>query len=138
MGDEAVRIAPMASRHSERGRPQRAPTGVRHLGVHARGTLLDALDDFARVDVDRGVEVVAEDQSVALEYESLTRELITFMMEDTRAIPHARDVFFSARALERIGDRSCNICAYLIDCDRGKDVRHVGLDSVMRQALVNY
>jgi len=138
MGDEAVRIAPMASRHSERGRPQRAPTGVRHLGVHARGTLHDALDAFARVDDDRGVAVVAEDQSVDRKYESLTRELITFMMEDPRAVPHALDVYSRPGPLERLGDRSCNICAYLIDCERGKDVCHVGLDSVLREASDKY
>lgn len=134
MGDEAVRIARMAVRHAQRSQPQRPPTGVRHLGAHVRGMLHDALDAFARFDVDKGVAVVAEDQNVDREYESITRELITFMMEDPRAIPHALDVLFSARALERIGDRSCNICEYVIYYVRGKDVRHVGLDTVKREA----
>ena len=134
MGDEAVRIARMAVRHAERSRPQRAPTGVRHLGNHVRRMLHDALDAFARFDVDKAVAVVAEDQIVDREYESITRELITFMMEDPRAIPHALDVLFSARALERIGDRSCNICEYVIYYVRGKDVRHVGLDTFRREA----
>lgn len=134
MGDEAVRIARMAVRHAERIQPQRPPTGIRHLGTHVRGMLHDALDAFARFDVDAAVAVVAEDQSVDREYESITRELITFMMEDPRAIPHALDVLFSARALERIGDRACNICEYVIYYVRGKDVRHVGLDTVKREA----
>lgn len=134
MGDEAVRIARMAVRQSERSQPQRAPTGVRHLGAHVRGMLQDALDAFARFDVEKGVAVVAEDQNVDREYESITRELITFMMEDPRSIPYALDVLFSARALERIGDRSCNICEYVIYYVRGKDVRHVGLEKVKREA----
>lgn len=134
MGDEAVRIARMAMRHSERSRPQRAPTGIRHLGAHVGGMVRDALDAFARFDVEKGVAVVAEDQNVDREYESITRELITFMMEDPRAIPHALDVLFSARALERIGDRACNICEYVIYYVRGKDVRHVGLDAIKREA----
>lgn len=134
MGDEAVRIARMALRHSDRNQPQRAPTGVRHLGGHVRRMLHDALDAFARFDLEKAVAVVAEDQNVDREYESITRELITFMMEDPRAIPHALDVLFSARALERIGDRSCNICEYVIYYVRGKDVRHVGLDTFRREA----
>ena len=134
MGDEAVRIARMALRHSDRSQPQRAPTGVRHLGGHVRQMLHDALDAFARFDLDKAVTVVAEDQNVDREYESITRELITFMMEDPRAIPHALDVLFSARALERIGDRACNICEYVIYYVRGKDVRHVGLETFKREA----
>jgi phosphate transport system protein len=134
MGDEAVRIARMAVRHAERTQSQRALTGLRHLGAHVRDMLHDALDAFARFDVDKAVAVVTEDENVDREYESITRELITFMMEDPRAIPHALDVLFSARALERIGDRSCNICEYVIYYVRGKDVRHVGLDTVRREA----
>ena len=134
MGDEAVRIARMAVRLAERGQPQRAPAGIRHLGAHVRGMLHDALDAFARFDVEKAVAVVAEDQNVDREYDSITRELITFMMEDPRAIPHALDVLFSARALERIGDRSCNICEYVIYYVRGKDVRHVGLETFKREA----
>jgi phosphate transport system protein len=83
--------------------------------------------------VDKGVAVVSEDENVDREYESITRELITLMMEDPRAIPYAFDVLFSARALERIGDRSCNICEYVIYYVRGKDVRHVGLDKFKRE-----
>jgi phosphate transport system protein len=133
MGDEAVRIARMALRHAEPSWPQRAPTGVRYLGAHVRSMVHDALDAFARFDVDKGVAVVSEDENVDREYESITRELITLMMEDPRAIPYAFDVLFSARALERIGDRSCNICEYVIYYVRGKDVRHVGLDKFKRE-----
>lgn len=134
MGDEAVRIARMAVRHAERSQPQRAPSGIRHLGQHVRDMLHDALDAFARFDVETAAAVVAEDQRVDREYESLTRELITFMMEDPRAIPHALDVLFSARALERIGDRACNICEYVVYYVRGKDVRHEGVDALRREA----
>lgn len=134
MGDEAVRIARMAVRHAERSRHKRPPSMVRHLGNHVRGMLHDALDAFARFDLDMAAQVVAEDRSVDREYESLTRELITFMMEDPRAIPHALDVLFSARALERIGDRACNICEYVVYYVRGKDVRHEGLEVLQRAA----
>lgn len=134
MGDEAVRIARMALRHAGRAQSGRPPSAVGHLGNHVRDMLRRALDAFARFDTDMAAQVVAEDRKVDAEYESLTRELITFMMEDPRSIPHALDVMFSARALERLGDRACNICEYVIYYVRGKDVRHEGLEALQREA----
>lgn len=134
MGDEAVRIARMAVRLSQTGEPSRRHSEVRHLGEHVRRMLHDALDAFARTDVDLAVKIVEEDREVDKEYESLTRALITFMMEDPREIPRALEVQWSARALERIGDRACNLAEYVIYFARGKDVRHASLEAVKHEA----
>lgn len=136
MGDEAVRIARMAARSGEAGTavPHRQ-SEIRHLGLHVSRMLRDALDAFARTDTELAVAVVEEDHAVDREYESITRELITFMMEDPRSIPRALEVQWSARALERIGDRACNICEYVIYLVKGKDVRHTSLEQVQNEAL---
>jgi phosphate transport system protein len=105
-----------------------------HLGEHVRTMVHDALDAFARMDTDAAVAVAKQDAKADRSYESILRELMTYMMEDSRAIPNVVDVMWSARALERIGDRAKNICEYVIYLVKGKDVRHVSLDQVEAQA----
>ena len=137
MGDEAVRIARMAARLAEVERKDGRQFEVRHMGEHVRSMLRDALDAFARVDLELAMKVLEEDRVVDKEYASLTRALITFMMEDPREIPRALEVQWSARALERIGDRACNIAEYVIYFARGKDVRHHSIEE-MRSEIGGY
>jgi len=134
MGDEAVRIAKMAAHLARQDQPAQPLVQVRHLGNQVRQMLNEALDAFARMDVELAGKIVAQDPRVDLEYESIVRQLITYMMEDPRAIPRSLDVLWSARSLERIGDRVCNICEYVIYLVRGRDVRHTSLEQVRKEA----
>ncbi len=127
IGDEAVRIARMAMNMSARSGNARSGD-LRHLGPRVQDMLRGALDAFARTDPEAAVRVVEADRDVDREYESLSREMITFMMEDSRLIPRGLDLQFAARALERIGDRSCNIGEYVIYIVKGADVRHSPLE----------
>jgi phosphate transport system protein len=89
-----------------------------------------ALNSFARLDTKGALEVVKADGAVDGEYESLYRQGIALMMEDPRSIPRILDMTWMARALERIGDHSTNICEYVIFMVHGKDVRHIGVKDV--------
>ena len=93
----------------------------------------DALDAFSRLDADDAFSVVEEDKLVDEEYDIITRQCISLMMEDPRTIQRFMDVSWAARALERIGDHAKNLCEYVIYLTQGKDIRHLELDDVREQ-----
>lgn len=133
VGDEAKRIAHLTAQGNYHMQTKYY-VALNHLGAHVQGMLHGTLDSFARMDVDTALQIIHEDIKVDYEYESLSRQLITYMMEDPRAIPVALNVMWSARALERIADHSCNVCEYVIYFVKGKDVRHTSLEQVDEQA----
>lgn len=130
IGDEAKRVARMAVRLASADHSRGLFLELEHLGDLVRSMLHQALDAFARMDAEAAVEVAKQDRRVDSEYENAMRQAITFMMEDPRAIPLVLDIIWSARALERSGDRCCNISEYVIYFVKGKDVRHTSLDQM--------
>jgi phosphate transport system protein len=98
--------------------------------------LHDALDAFARMDANVGLKILREDSNVDSEYESISRQLITYMMEDARSIPSALNIMWAARALERIAAHSSNICEHLIYLVKGKDIRHTSLDQIEQNKML--
>jgi len=129
IGDEAERIAKVAT-ESFSNSHQDFLVNLESMGRRVQTMLHDTLDAFARMDVEAAFEVHHQDKKIDNKYEALTRQLMTYMMEDPRAIPKVMDVLWSARSLERIGDRCQNICEYIIYFVKGKDVRHTSRESI--------
>ena len=128
IGDEASKIARQAiALHNEGSMAPRGYVEVRHIGGHVAKMLQDALDAFARLDVDLAHAVVQMDRTVDMEYSTAMRELVTYMMEDSRSITRVLNIMWSLRALERIGDHSRNLAQYVIYLVNGEDVRHSNL-----------
>jgi phosphate transport system protein len=92
--------------------------------------LRKALDAFARLDVDRAIEVLKHDDLIDQEFEGLMRKLITFMMEDPRTISSSIDLVFVAKAIERVGDHAKNLAEQIIYIVKGTDVRHNSIGTV--------
>lgn len=130
IGDESAKIARMGQQLAEEGESPRGYVEVRHIGNHVRNMLRDTLDAFARFDAKKALAVAAEDNEVDLEYRSAMRSLVTFMMEDPRAISRILNIIWSLRALERIGDHARNIGEQVIYLVEGKDVRHISVDEI--------
>ena len=137
IGDEAERIGRMALQLSKVGTLKKQCMELENMGAQVKKILHDSLDAFARNDPQAALQVARSDLQIDRQYDSIMRQLITFMMEDPRSIPRALDVIWSARALERIGDRARNICEYVIYLVKGKDVRHTSLEQIEQETLRN-
>jgi phosphate transport system protein len=135
IGDEAEKIARMATRLATEERPKNNYMEIQALGNHVRLMVHDALDAFARLDIEAAIRIAREDERVDSEYEGVMRQMITYMMEDPRTISRTLNVVWAARALERIGDHACNICEYIIYLVKGKDVRHTSLEQIEKEIL---
>ena len=133
VGDEAARIARTVQRLLNSGISSRLRLPVNDLAYEAElavSQLRKALDAFARLDVDRAVEVLKRDDLIDQEFEGLLRKLITFMMEDARTISSSIDLIFVAKAIERVGDHAKNIAEQIIYIVKGTDVRHNTIGAV--------
>lgn len=130
IGDEASKIARQAIALHKDGHAPRGYIEVRHIGGHVSRMLQDALDAFARLDIDVAINVVQTDRIVDMEYSTAMRELVTFMIEDPRSITRVLNIMWSLRALERIGDHARNLAQYVIYLVNGEDVRHTNLETI--------
>lgn len=124
IGDEAEKIGFLASKLAAMDRPVDSYRELKSLGNHVTKMTREAMNAYARLDVDAANQVVIEDEEVDREYETIVRQGITFMMEEPRSIKRVMNVMWAARALERIGDHAKNICEYVIYMVEGRDVRH--------------
>jgi phosphate transport system protein len=127
VGDEAARIARTVQRLVNSGVSSRLRLPVQDLAYESElavAQLRKSLDAFARLDVDKAVEVLKQDDLIDQEFEGLMRKLITFMMEDPRTISSSIDLVFVAKAIERVGDHAKNLAEQIIYIVKGTDVRH--------------
>lgn len=136
VGDLAQRIGKNAVDISEDNFGTHHYTELKHLAKLTQNILRASLDAFARLDANAAIETIAQDSSINQEYEALSRQLITYMMEDPRTIKPILKVTSAARAFERIGDHSKNICEYVVYLVKGEDIRYLGMDEV-RHKFIN-
>ena len=69
----------------------------------------DVLIAYRDNDAEAAQTVRARDADLDIAYTGLFRELLTYMMEDARAITPCAHLLFMAKNIERIGDHATNI-----------------------------
>jgi len=108
-GDLAKNIAKRALVIAD-AEPMTALTrSINRMGKLVAVRLKDVLDAYTSGEVERAVAVWTRDQEVDEHYNSLFRELLTYMMGDPRTITPCAHLLFVAKNLERIGDHATNI-----------------------------
>jgi phosphate transport system protein len=123
IGDQAVNIA---QRVIELNRePQLKPyIDLPRMATRAQAMVKESLDAFVARDTDLARRVCAEDAEVDALKEQIFRELLTFMMEDPRAISRAIRLILISRFMERVADHATNIAEMVVYLVEGKMVRH--------------
>jgi len=133
IGDESEKIAKMAIELIEKQGPKSYYVGINALGILVRKMVHGSLDSFARMDTLTALNVASEEPKSDEMYNAMLRQLITYMMEDSRHISGAIDAVWTARSLERIADHARNICEYVIYFVEGKDVRHTTIEEMEKE-----
>jgi phosphate transport system protein len=82
---------------------------IERMGRLVVSRLKEVLDAYTGSEVERAVAVWSRDDEVDEHYNSLFRELLTYMMADPRTITACAHLLFIAKNLERIGDHATNI-----------------------------
>ena len=89
--------------------PVRPAFSVPRMGRLAQAMIKDILDAYVERDADKALLVWARDEELDEMYNSLFRELLTYMIEDPRNITPCTHLLFIAKNIERIGDHATNI-----------------------------
>jgi phosphate transport system protein len=109
IGDHAKNIAKRALAIANEQYPKPLMSGLRHMVERALRQLKDVLDAYSERNAELALAVWRADEQIDAMYNSVFRELLTYMMEDPRNIGLCTHLLFGAKNLERIGDHTTNI-----------------------------
>ena len=138
---ELERISDLAENVSERAielneEPQLKPyIDIPMMGNMARGMVKQSIDAFVKEDAQLARKVLADDDYVDDLMEQLFRELLSFMLEDTRTISRAIRLSFIAKYLERMADHATNIAELVVYLVEGKIIRHTTPPAPSKESL---
>ena len=134
-GNKAVKIARTARALHAKHTLFTPSVELRHLAEDALDMLRKSLDAFARSDTLAATEVLQADDLVDAEYRSITRQLITFMMEGPCTISLSLEIMNMAKAIERVADHARAVAENLIYITAGMNVRHFSVEEVRSHLL---
>jgi phosphate transport system protein len=97
---------------------------IEPIQAHAMAMFKDAINAFAREDVDLGRAVVARDKELDYMNKMASRKLTDRMAEDPKQLRGYLNLIFISRCLERVGDHATNIAEDAVYAAAAEDIRH--------------
>jgi len=121
IGDLSKSIARRAV-HLSTIRPVSVIASTARMGQNALRQLTEVLDAWAQRDAETAVLVWRRDVEIDDAYNSMFREVITYMMEDPRTISIGSQLLFIAKNLERIGDHTTRIAEMIYYVEKAENL----------------
>jgi phosphate transport system protein len=114
VGDLAKSIARRATKIASEPIARRGAAALKPMYKQAADQLKDALESYIRRDVVLAKTIWERDHKLDALEDVAYRDLLTFMMEESRNIPFCVELLFCAKNLERIGDHATNIAETVV------------------------
>src|SRR5438552_8879279 len=103
--------------------PRKLSSGLTRMGRLSLEQLKNVLDAYVSMSDEKALEVWRSDEELDALYNSIFRELLTYMMEDPRMIGPCTHLLFGAKNFERIGDHATNIAENIYYLVHGQPLR---------------
>ena len=132
---ELERISDLAENIAERAmelneEPQLKPyLDIPRMAEWTLRMVKECLDAFVNRDAALARKVCRDDPFMDDLTEQLFRELVSFMLEDSRTITRAARLTFIGKYYERIADHATNIAELVVYMVEGKIIRHMTVES---------
>ena len=134
ISSELERISDLAENIAERAielneEPQLKPyIDIPRMAGWTIQMVKECLDAFVNRDAELARKVCRDDAFVDDLTEQLFRELVSFMLEDSRTITRAARLTFIGKYYERIADHATNIAELVVYMVEGKIIRHMAAE----------
>ncbi|MBU2227505.1 MAG: phosphate signaling complex protein PhoU [Proteobacteria bacterium] len=123
IGDQAVNIAERVISLNQE--PQLKPyIDIPRMAEITKAMLKDVLDAFVNGDTDLARSVCERDDQVDALNDQVFRELLTYMIADSKTITRAVHLIIVSRCLERIADHATNIAEGVIFMVKALVIKH--------------
>lgn len=133
IGDQAKRIAKTVLKDDQNNRPsQQQLTELSAMSEKVQLMLQRSLLAFQQMDASEALNVLREDKAIDDDYSRIMQQNLSTMMDDALQISVSLQISNVAKALERVGDHSRNICQHAIFLSKGRNVAHLNDDELQQ------
>lgn len=130
MGDEIQRVALLGSRATQMSDNIPVFEDLETITNRVLTLLNQTLEAFEATDDASSLALIRKDKKVDKKFRNTLKKIVKWMMTDPETIPDAVDILWAIRSLERVADRTCNICEHVIYFVKGEDIRHLNIDEI--------